>query len=100
MCEIVGEYSELNSEKLPTYLEVMKYYYFEYEKMYQKERRYLLFSVVSKLVLDEVKNIWSRTSITIVFYQRIITMIKNIMMLLTFFIDILPKTDTKSSYTN
>ena len=52
MCVIVGEYSELNSEKLPTHLKVMKYYYFEYEKMYQKDRRYPLFSVVSKLVLD------------------------------------------------
>ena len=71
MCEIFGEYSELNSEKLPTHLEVMKYYYFEYEKMYQKDRRYPLFSVVSNLVLAEVKNIWSRTSITIVLDQRI-----------------------------
>ena len=76
MCEIVGEYSELNSENLPTHLEVIKYYYFEYEKMYQKNRRYPLFSVVSKLVLDEVENIWSSTSIPIVLDQWILTMIK------------------------
>lgn len=66
----------LNGRKLPTHMDVMRHYFFEYENVLQRGNgKYPSSSSIDNLVLIKVKEIWKSTSIPIVSDKTIVDLI-------------------------
>lgn len=71
-CKIIGKYSELNGNKLPTHLDVIRCYYFEREKIEPRS-----FNRISNIVVKKLEDLWSEMGIPTVSSRRISVLLKS-----------------------